>query len=269
MYFSSPVLEEYMKILACIKAVPEAEDAILFDADAPVLIADETTDLRMNRFDEFAVEEAILIKKKFPGTVIDAISVGPENAQKAVKRALGMGADAGIHIVSNYGASCEADFVATSIAKYAERQSYDLVLTGIMSEDMMQSQVGPMIAQCLNFAWATSVIHEAIGPDQKTVYVERELEGGIREMLDITLPAVLAIQSGINEPRYPSVSNLIRAIDSGMETIPAPDLGVGQKPSAIIGYSYPQKMRDGLILQGTTEEKAIALIKILREKRLL
>jgi electron transfer flavoprotein beta subunit len=258
-----------MKILVCIKAVPEAEDAIFFDADAPVLVADETTDLRMNRFDEFAVEEAILIKKKFPDTVIDAVSVGPENAQKAVKRALGMGADAGVHIMSDYGASCDAACVATCIAKYATSRAYDLILTGMMSEDMMQSQVGPMIAQCLNFAWATSVIHEAISPDQKTVYVERELEGGIREMLDIPLPTVLAIQSGINEPRYPSVSNLIRAIDSGLETIAVSSLGVAQKPSMIIGYSYPQKMRDGLILQGTIEEKAIALIKILREKRLL
>jgi electron transfer flavoprotein beta subunit len=258
-----------MNILVCIKAVPEPEDAIRFDADAPVLVADETTDLRMNRFDEFAAEEAVLIKTRIPGTILNAIAVGPENAQKAIKRALGMGVDAGIHIVSDYHASCDAVYVATCIAEYAALKSYDLILTGIMSEDMMQSQVGPMIAQHLHFPWATSVIHESIRPDQKTAYVERELEGGIREMLEITLPAVLAIQSGINEPRYPSVSNLIRAIDSGVKTIPAASLEVVKRPSMVIGYSYPQKIRDGLILQGTAGEKALALIKILREKRLL
>jgi len=258
-----------MKILVCIKAAPESEDAIRFDADAPVLIADETTDLRMNRFDEFAVEEAVLIKKKFPGTVVDAVSVGPEHAQKAVKRALGMGADAGIHIVSDYGQSCDAVYVATCIAEYAARKFYDLILTGMMSEDMMQSQTGPMIAQRLTLPWATSVIHETIRPDQKSVYVERELEGGIREMLEIALPALLAVQSGINEPRYPSVSNLIRAIESGVETIPASSLGVAQRPSMVTGYSYPQKIREALILKGTTKEKALALINILREKSLL
>ena len=108
-----------------------------------------------------------------------------------------------------------------------------------------------------------------IRPDQKTVYVERELEGGIREQIEIKLPALLTLQSGINEPRYPSISNLIRAIDAGVKTITADSLGVEKKNPLRCSYSYPEKTREGLILEGTTQEKALALLKILREKGLL
>lgn len=258
-----------MNILACIKAVPEVEDAIRFNTDAPVVDVDETTDLRMNRFDEFVIEEAVLIKTRFPGTIIDVVSVGPEKTQKAIQRAMGMGADAGYHIVADYSQSCDAFYVATCIGKFAAQKSYDLILTGVMSEDMMQSQAGPMIAQCLHLPWATSVILETIQPDLKTVYVERELEGGIRERIEIMLPALLTLQSGINEPRYPSISNLIRAIDAGVKTITADSLGVEKKNPLLRSYSYPEKTREGLILEGSTQEKALALLKILREKGLM
>jgi electron transfer flavoprotein beta subunit len=126
-----------------------------------------------------------------------------------------------------------------------------------------------MIAALCRLPWATAVIHETIREDQKTVYVERELEGGMRDVVEMPLPAVLTVQSGINEPRYPSLSNLIRAIDAGVETIPADSLGMKTRTSINAGYSYPEKIRDGLILQGTAEEKARSLLNILRDKGLL
>ncbi|MCU0597624.1 MAG: electron transfer flavoprotein subunit beta/FixA family protein [Desulfobacterales bacterium] len=259
-----------MNILACIKGVPEVEDAVAFNADAPDVIADASINLRLNRFDEFVAEASVVLKTRFPGTVIDIVSVGPENAKKAIQRAMGMGADAGYHILSDYSQSCDAVYVANCIGQFAGFRPYDLILAGVMSEDMMQSQTGPMVAQRLSLPWVTSVIHVDVRPDQKTVYVERELEGGIREMIDVTLPAVLTLQSGINEPRYPSISNLIRAIDAGVETITPESLGVVEKKTAMItGYSYPEKTREGLILEGTIKEKALALLKILREKGLL
>jgi electron transfer flavoprotein beta subunit len=259
-----------MKLLACIKAVPEVEDAVAFNMEAPVVTVDETTNLRMNRFDEFVVEEAVLIKTRFPQTFIDVVTVGPENAKKALQRAMGMGADTGFHIVSDYFSSCDADYASACVAALAARKAYDLILTGVMSEDMMQSQTGPMIAQRLHLPWVTAVVHEAIRPDPKTIYVERELEGGIREKMEIALPALLTLQSGVNEPRYPSISNIIRAIDAGVETI-MPDFPAvaAAKTTMTAGYSYPEKTREGLILEGTTREKARALIKILQDKGLL
>ncbi len=258
-----------MKILVCIKAVPEVAAAVTFHPDAPAVVVDHTTLLRMNRFDEFAVEEAVRIKSRFPGAVIDVVSVGPENAQKIIQRAMGMGADAGYHFLSGYVQSCNAHYAAGCIAAFAAQQSYDLILTGVMSEDMMQFQTGPMIAQRLHVPWATSVIYENIGPDQKTVYVEREMGAGVREQKEISLPAVLTLQSGINAPRYPSVSKLLRAMDAGVTSMPAESFMRHFPMLTNIGYLYPKQIRQGLILKGTTREKAVQLLHILHEKGLL
>ncbi|MBC2716920.1 MAG: electron transfer flavoprotein subunit beta/FixA family protein [Desulfobacteraceae bacterium] len=258
-----------MKILVCIKAVPEPEDAIYSGKDIPEVTVDDDTDMRMNRFDEFAVEEAVLIKEYFPETVVDVITMGPENAQKTIKRAIGMGADNGIHILSDYHTSCDAVTVSSCIAEVANEKNYDLILCGIMSEDMMQFTVGPMLAHHLSLPWATSVIHETMKSDVQKIYVERELEGGITAMLDINLPALLTIQSGINEPRYPSLSNLLRANKSRINVISVEALQQPESSCRTAGYSYPEKKRDGLILEGTPDEKAEALLRILKEKALV
>ncbi len=258
-----------MKILVCIKAVPEPEDAISDDSDIPELTVDNQTEIRMNRFDEFAIEEAVLIKESFPGTIVDVVTMGPENAVKTVKRTIGMGADNGIHILSDYHTSCDAVAVSSCIAKVAKGKNYDLILCGIMSEDMMQFSVGPMMAQRLSLPWATSVIHTNIDPELQKIRVERELEGGIKAIVEVRLPALLTIQSGINEPRYPSLSNLLRANKSHISVISAEALEQPESTCQTVGYSYPEKKRDGLIIEGTPQEKAEKLLTILREKTLL
>ena len=258
-----------MKILVCIKAVPEPEHVIEITKQGPVLQVDAASELRMNRFDEFAVEEAVLLKQSLSGTTVDAVTVGPENAQKAVKRAIGMGADAGIHIVADYATSCDAAAVSSLIAGEAGKNQYELILCGIMSEDMMQFSVGPMLARRLSLPWATSVTRIEVDEENAKIRVERELEGGIREMVAVRQPALLTIQSGINDPRYPSLSNMLRAnadriieIDAASLTLPPPSVHTS-------GYAFPEKMRDGRVLEGTPEEKAEKLIKILKEKTIL
>ena len=260
-----------MKILVCVKAVPEPEEAVRFNGGIPDVHIGEATSLRMNRFDEFAVEEAVRIKGAVSETSVDVVGVGPAGASKAVFRAVGMGADAGFHIkTDDYAASGDAAFVSGCIARFAAPTGYDLVITGVMSEDMMQMATGPMLAERLGLAWNTSVVRafirqEADGP---SVYLERELEGGLREMRQIPLPALLTIQTGINEPRYPSVSNLLRARAAGLTTMDARMLGVTEKPNPVLGYALPEKTRQGRILDGTPKEKAMELLNILRDRNL-
>ncbi|MDA3896876.1 MAG: electron transfer flavoprotein subunit beta/FixA family protein [Desulfobacteraceae bacterium] len=258
-----------MKILVCIKAVPEPEHAICNGNVFPEVSVDDHTELRMNRFDEFAVEEAVLIKESFPGTIVNVITMGPENAVKTIKRAIGMGADKGIHILSDYHTACDAVAASSCIAQVAQGKNHDLILCGIMSEDMMQFSVGPMLAQRLSLPWATSVIQTDIDPNHQKIRVERELEGGIKAIVEIDLPALLTIQSGINEPRYPSLSNLLRANKSRITTITADTLNQPELTCQTMGYSYPEKKRDGLIIEGTPQEKAETLLRILREKSLI
>ncbi len=258
-----------MRILVCIKQVPESENQILIDDKNAWIQSDEISEFRMNRLDEFALEEAVLIKEAFSDTRIDAISAGPDRSAEVIKRSLGMGADAGIHIATGserYHTSFE---IAAWIADYARGKPYDLILTGAMSEDNMQGQVGPLIAKRLALPCATAVISEKIASDKKTIYVEREIEGGNRDTLKLHLPAVLTIQSGINTPRYPSLSNLLRANKLELEKVPITDLAQLASHENLVQMVYPQKMRSGTVLKGTEEEKATQLIRILRERALL
>jgi electron transfer flavoprotein beta subunit len=258
-----------MKILVCIKQVPDPESSILIDNSAAWIKSEEISEFRMSRLDEFALEEAVLIKEAFSDVLIDVISAGPGRATEVIRRSIGMGADAGIHIDTESEGYCSSFEIASWIAEYARDKPYDLILTGAMSEDNMQGQVGPMIAKRLHRSCATAVISEKMAPDRKTIYVEREIEGGNRDTLKLQMPAVLTIQSGINSPRYPSLSNLLRANKQKLTQLHISNFGKRSSPEKIAQIVYPQKTRSGTVLDGTEEEKAKQLFGILRERALL
>jgi electron transfer flavoprotein beta subunit len=258
-----------MKILVCIKQVCESDSPIEIDEQAGWIRTDVINEYRMNRLDEFAVEEAVLLKETLPDTTIDAITVGPDRSAEVVKRAIGMGADHGVHIVADHESLLSPYAIASRIADYAGGKQYDLIFTGAISEDLMQGQVGPMIAACLSLPWATAVIRQKIAQDGKSIYIEREIEGGSRDTLQLEMPAVLTIQSGINTPRYPSLSNLLRANRQKLETIPAGDPAQPASREGIARVAYPGKSRSGTYLEGTQQEKATRLLDLLHERALL
>jgi electron transfer flavoprotein beta subunit len=258
-----------MKILVCIKQVCESESPIQIDDHGRWILTDLITGYKMNRLDEFAVEEAVLLKEAYPGTSIDAITMGPDRSAEVIKRAIGMGADHGVHIITESEDYINPLTIASSIADYARDKHYSIILTGVMSEDQMQGQVGPMIAARLSLPWATAVIRQQMAPDTKSIFVEREIEGGSRDTLQLQLPAVLTIQSGINKPRYPSLSNLLRANKQKLETFQAGDSTQPQLRENVVRVTYPEKSRSGTFLTGTQHEKATRLLRLLREKTLL
>jgi electron transfer flavoprotein beta subunit len=258
-----------MKILICVKQVPESDAAIKLDDCARWIRPEKSISYKMNRFDEFAVEESVLIKEAFPGTRVDAISVGPVRAAMVVKRAIGMGVDNGVHVETEDHGYLNPLIITSLIAGYARDRCYDLIFTGVMAEDDMQGMVGPMLAELLSLPCATSVIFEKISPETETICVEREIKGGYRDTLELKCPALLTIQGGINKPRYPSLSNMLRARHQKLETIVA---GPDEQPGPleeVLRVSYPQKSRSGMVLEGGREEKAVRLLKILREKTLI
>ncbi len=258
-----------MKILVCIKQVCESDSPIQIDNNASWIEEDAITDYKMNRLDEFAVEEAVLLKEAHSDIEVDVITVGPDRSAEVLKRAIGMGANHGIHIIGEFKNYISPFTIASSIAAYARGKPYTLILAGVMSEDMMQGQIGPMIAACLSLPWATSVIQQRLAPDKNSVYIEREIEGGSRDTLELQLPAVLTIQSGINTPRYPSLSNLLRANKQALEIIQAVEGDWSDMRQSVIRVAYPEKTRSGRFLSGTQQEKATTLLNILREKSLL
>jgi electron transfer flavoprotein beta subunit len=258
-----------MKILVCVKHVPESDTTIDIQEDGKWVDLDSFNEFKMNRLDEFAVEEAVRLKENFTDTSIDIISVGPARAAEAIKRSIGMGANNGIHIISDIENYMSPANISSWIAQYTKSNDYALIFTGAMSEDGMGGQIGPMLAAHLDLPCATGVIFEKISSDKKSVYVEREIEGGKRDTLQLELPAVLTIQSGINTPRYPSLSNLLRANKQKLEVIEPATLAQPETGEDIVRVTYPEKSRAGTVLEGTGQEKARALLKVLREKALI
>jgi electron transfer flavoprotein beta subunit len=292
-----------MKILVCVKQVLDGEAPVRVDASGRWFAPEATPVWRMNAFDAFAVEEALRIRERVPETTIDAISVGPERAAAVLTRALEMGADAGVHLVTESAGHPGPRAVASCIAAWAGPRNYDLILTGAMSEDVMDAQVGPMLAALLGRPWATAVMRMDLsgraidaypplpaGPDAsrstdrpprppesapaedgpyRTLYVEREIEGGVREALALALPALIAVQSGINRPRYPSLSHVLRARKQPLITAPAATPGTADGWERVAGVYEPPPSRMGLFLEGSPEDKARRLLALLEEKALL
>jgi electron transfer flavoprotein beta subunit len=264
-----------MKILVCVKQVLDPESVFRISASGERIEVGPGALFRMNRYDEFALEEALRIREAFPETRIDAISAGPASAAQTVRRALEMGADQGIHIVLGHE-RCRTPFeIASLIGVYARDRQYDLILAGIMAEDDMQAQVGPMLAEILGYPWATAVMSISLPHPSGAIHVERELEGGRREAFALTLPALLTLQSGINRPRYPALSHVLRARSQALITIDAsqaPAAGPFSLPAPrewIVNLEEPVPLKTGMILPGSPIEKAEKLLRILKERALL
>jgi electron transfer flavoprotein beta subunit len=261
--------EAAMRILVCIKQVPDSTDTLAVDERTGVLSYLPSTAFRMNRFDEFALEEALQIKERLPGTLVDALSVGPERVSANVQRALGMGVDHGIHILDPSDGYVSPFTVASVIAACVHARDYDLIMTGVMAEDTLAAQTGQLIAALLGLPCATSVIQEKVLPEGAEIVVEREIEGGSRQTVLLNLPAVLTIQPGINLPRYPSFSKVMRARTYPLELIRVEDLTIPEPRESCRGVRIPESVSPGVFLQGAPREKARELILRLHEKSLL
>jgi electron transfer flavoprotein beta subunit len=255
-----------MKILVCVKQVPDIERIAVRDRPNGLAALDLSDEFRLNHFDEFAVEEAVRIKETMVEVHIDVITVGPVRAVEVLKRPMGMGADNGIHLRTPTDEDSRPAAVAAWLAEYSRRREYDLILCGSMSEDGMHGQVGPMLASHLNLPFATQVIDIKLGSDASWLSIEREIEGGAREMLEIRMPALLSLQPGINRPRYPSLSKLLRANHQEPETIPTKTWGPAGASIDCLGLVAPERRRASQVLTGSALEKAERLAKILKGK---
>lgn len=257
-----------MKILICVKQVPDTESPLSIDGDALWIQEDDRIAFRMNRYDEYALEEAVLIREALGDVIIDAISVGPARAASVLKKSLEKGAARGIHCMRETPGYCPPPVTATLIADYARNKSYDLIFTGVMAEDDMQCQVGPLIAARLGLPCAASVVKESISLPDRTVTVDCEIEGGAAETVTLPMPCLLTIQSGINRPRYPSLSNVLRAKEQELVRIlPAGEPGP-LAAERVLALSYPVRSAHGTIIEGSTGEKAEKLLALLHEKSL-
>jgi len=250
-----------MKIVVCIKQVPAK--------DAPLVIAGNwirETDIgfEMNEPDSYALEEALRLKEKHTGEVI-AVSMGPERVKPTIKEALAKGADRAIHIADDKAYLLDPLGAAKSLAAAIEREKPDLVLTGLQSEDQGFGQTGVLLAELLSLPHATIIMQiEAQGSGLR---VKRELEAGWFQWVELPLPAVLTIQSGINKVRYATLKGIMAAKKKEIATIPRDSLGVAHEPTQRIERIYvPAKTKKTEFLTGTPKEAAAKLVEKLKHE---
>lgn len=251
-----------MKILVCIKEVPQSESKPEIGPEKNIITYyRENTLFCINSSDEYALEEGLKLKESIPGTTVDIVSAGTEEQAGTLRRAMEMGADNSFILEQNPKFTSPSSYI---IAAYAKDKGYDLILTGVMSDDNMGFTTGPSIAAILNYPWASSVTKLSVDLQNNTVQAEREIDSMTLEIVTLTLPALLTIQSGINRPRYPSLSNKLKAKGAAIPLIKIEYPSLGICKTETISLNFPESKKGAMELTGCTAEKSRALHAILR-----
>ena len=260
-----------MEIIVCIKRVPETAEADLVINKAGKDIEKGGLVFDINEWDNYAVEEAILLKENYGGSVT-VISMGPEEVNETLRRALAMGADQAIRLTDSAFEGSDGYAIARVLGQAIKPLSYDLILTGVQAEDDGYGQVGPTLAEILGIRHA-AVVNQIEGIENDRAMVHRELEGGLEEILDLELPAVLTIQSGINEPRYVSIMGIRRVAKMEIKVLGLRELAMKPEEAGEPGsltlverVSFPPVGEGAQILEGTMDEISDKVVTILKEK---
>ena len=253
-----------MKILVCIKQVPDLESRFRINSEG---IWFSETDLawRMNEYDEYAVEQAVQLKEQLDGVPdLTVLSIGPDRVKETIKKALAMGCDRGLHVKDDADYRLDPFEVAAVIAEYARDQQFNLVFTGFQSQDRGSAQVGVLIAELLELPSVTTVVGFEFADG--IVTARRELEGGVKAVVKAAAPAVVTCQLGLNTPRYPTLPNIMKAKKKELQTVPVADLLKVEPLQEVEAMFPPEKKGGGLVLEGDPGALADQLIGLLKEK---
>ena len=255
-----------MKIAVCIKQVVTREWQLRVN-DQKTWIRDQDASFELNEPDAYALEEALRLKEKHGGEVV-VCSAGPARAAQVIREALARGADRAIHVESDALASADANAVAEALAAAIRDEHVDLVLAGLQSDDQGFGQVGVILAEKLGMPHATIImevqVSESTGSGQAALRVKRELEGGWFQWVTLPMPALLTIQSGINQLRYATLKGIMAAKKKEIRKVAAPDSAQSQQ--RIASLYIPQKGKRTQMISGGPADAARDLIKRLREE---
>jgi electron transfer flavoprotein beta subunit len=248
-----------MKIAVCIKQVPTRDWQPRLD-DTRTWIREQDATYEMNEPDAYALEEALRLKEKLGGEVV-ACSAGPARVAQVLREALARGADRAIHVESDDLAAADAFVVASALAGATKEDGFDLVLTGLQSDDQGFGQTGVILAERLGFSHATIIME--VQADGATLRVKRELEGGWFQWLTLPTPAVLTIQSGINQLRYATLKGIMAAKKKEIRV--APPASAVAAHQQIVGLSVPEKSKKTQMIEGSAADAAKTLVTRLRD----
>lgn len=255
-----------MNIIVCIKRVPMTQEVDLeIDAGGKKVKTDALAYV-INDWDNYCIEEAVRLQESLGGSVA-AITIGGEDDEEVLRRALAMGADRAVRIDPE-GREMDAFVISRILAKAIQGMPFDLILTGVQADDDNSAAVGIMLAEHLGVSHAAVVT--GITPTPGEARVRVELEGGMDEVSRIQLPSLLTIQTGINEPRYVSIMGIRKAGKKELTVIPLADLGLSEDDLAprtrIEEVFLPPETTGAEMIEGDPDTVASELIRIIKEK---
>src|SRR2546427_663942 len=249
-----------MKIAVCIKQVVTREWQLRVN-EQKTWIRDQDASFELNEPDAYALEEALRLKEKHGGEVL-VCCAGPVRAGQVIREALARGADRALHVESDALATADAVTVAEALATAIREENVDLVLTGLQSDDQGFGQVGVVLAEKLGMPHATIIME--VQATESSLRVKRELEGGWFQWMTLPLPALLTIQSGINQLRYATLKGIMAAKKKEIRKGAAPSSASARQK--IVSLYVPEKGKKTQIIGGSPAEAAKELVRRLRDE---
>ena len=252
-----------MKIAVCIKQVPTREWQPRL-RDDKTWIREQDVSYEMNEPDAYALEEALRLREKHGGEVV-VCSAGPARVQQVLREALARGADRALHVEDDALASADAFVTAGALAAAMADEQFDLVLTGLQSDDQGHAQTGVVLAERLGIPHSTIIMEVQVRLGRRgTVRVKRELEGGWFQWVTMPLPALLTIQSGINQLRYATLKGIMAAKKKEIRKVALP---AGLQPTQqIVALAVPTRSKQTQMIAGSPAEAAKELVRRLRDE---
>jgi len=257
-----------MKVLVAVKEVVSVEDDFELDG---VGVAEQYVEYDLNEWDDYAVEEAVQLQEAGDDVEVVTVTIGPERAEETIRMALAKGADRAIRVWDDALADqplLDIGAKTRMLAAVVEAEEPDLVLSGVQAGDDAFGATGVSLADAVGFEWAAVV--NGLEIDGDLAAVRRELEGGVEELSEVELPAVLTIQTGINEPRYASLRGIRQAQSKEIAAQSLADLGLDAaavEASLDLTDAYePESESETSYFEGGADEQAAGLADVLREK---
>ncbi|TSK05962.1 MAG: electron transfer flavoprotein subunit beta/FixA family protein [Geobacter sp.] len=253
-----------MNILVCIKQVPDMESRFKVNGTGDWY---DEADLayRMNEYDEYAVEQAVQLKEQLGNQPeITVLSIGADRVGEALKKALAMGCDKAVQVQDSDSARKDPWQIANIIASYAGDKNFDVIFTGMQSQDRGSAQVGVTVAEILGHNCASTLVGFEYADG--VVTAKRELEGGVKSVVKVPVPALVTCQLGLNVPRYPTLPNIMKAKKKELQMVPVASLLKEEAATGTEKLYPPVKSGGGIVLEGDLADVADRLLGILKEK---
>jgi electron transfer flavoprotein beta subunit len=251
-------------IYVCVKQVPDTETKVKLAGDNSWI---DTAGIKwiVSPYDEFAIEEALRLKEKNPGSTVTAISAGPARVVDAIRNALAMGADNGIHV--DLPENADNFMAAKALSEALKKETkVDIVFTGKEAIDDGAAMTSQLIAEGMGIPCVTVVLNAEYGAG--SVKCKREIEGGAFEMIETSMPCLIAAQKGMNEPRYASLPNIMKAKKKEVKALKGADLGVadGDRKIRLKNFQLPPPKQAGKKITGDAQAQAKELVRLLHEE---